>query len=276
MSAKEEHKNKAIVIGTDNHNSLGVIRSLGKMGVPVELIVITNDISKKTAVEYSRYVNKSHRIKDEYTELIPTLTNVTKNDFSYKSVVFTTSDTIAKLVDDNKKILERTCIIPKIKSKDRSLEQFLDKSYTNKIARESGLDVPNSMIIDLENYSLDIFSNIKYPCIIKPVCSFEGQKSDIRKFNNKNDLLSYLEILKEDYKNVMIQDYIDGVDSKMVGLVGFVAQNGEVFITGIMNKAREYPLNTGSTSYGAFSENKFNLDLNRVKEFISKTEYRGI
>src|SRR5699024_3363300 len=113
-------------------------------------------------------------------------------------------------------------------------------------------------------------------CIIKPVCSFEGQKSDIRKFNNKNDLLSYLEILKEDYKNVMIQDYIDGVDSKMVGLVGFVAQSGEVFITGIMNKAGESTLNTGSTSYGAFSENKFNLDLNRVKEFISKTEYRGI
>lgn len=271
----KEYKNKAIVIGTDNHNSLGVVRSLGKNGVTVELIVITNDISQKAAVEYSKYVNKSYRI-DDYAELIPALLHITKDDFYHKSVVFTTSDTVAKLVDDNKDVLEETCIVPKINSKDKSLRKLLNKSYTNKIAKEAGLEVPSSIIIDLTNYSSDILLNIKYPCIVKPVCSFEGQKSDIRKFNNKSDLISYLEILKEDYKNIMLQEYIDGTDSRMVGLIGFVTQSGEAFITGIMDKAREYPLNTGSTSYGAFSENKFNLNINKVKKFIKKTGYYGI
>jgi predicted ATP-grasp superfamily ATP-dependent carboligase len=69
MLAKK-HVNRAIVIGTDNHNSLGVVRSLGKMGVPVDLIVVTADTSKKTAVEYSRYIKSSYRIKDIHNELI--------------------------------------------------------------------------------------------------------------------------------------------------------------------------------------------------------------
>lgn len=276
MLIKEKCRNKAVVIGTDNHNSLGVIRSLGENDVLVNLIVITENISKKASIEYSKYVDKSYRIKDADTELIPTLLEITKDDLDYKSIVFTTSDTVAKIVDDNKDILERTCIIPKINSEDKRLSQLLDKSYANKIAKEAGLEVPSSKIVNLKENNLDIISILKYPCIVKPVRSLEGQKSDIRKLTNEEELVLYLETLEKDYENVLIQEYIDGVDSRMIGLVGFVTQSGEVFITGIMDKLREYPLNTGSTSYGAFSINKFNLEINKVKQFIKRTKYQGI
>jgi len=221
--------------------------------------------------------NYTDSTKDIHNELIETLVDITMYDYNHKSVVFTTSDAIAKLVDAHKTILEKTCVVPKINSDTLSLGQFLDKSYANMIAKESGLLVPDSVIVDLTEYNPQVIYNIEFPCIVKPVRSFEGQKNDIKVFNNQDKLVSYFTYLKnKNYRSVLVQQYIDGPESRMVGLVGFVANDGEVYITGIMDKKREYPLNTGSTSYGAFSYNKFNLDIEKVIAFIKRTRYIGI
>ena len=49
-------RNKAIVIGSDHYNTLGVIRSLGEKGIPVYLILITQN---EGFVDKSKYVAQS-------------------------------------------------------------------------------------------------------------------------------------------------------------------------------------------------------------------------
>ncbi len=269
------YKKYAVVIGTDNHNCLGVVRSLGQKGIPVLLVVITDNLQKKTAVEYSKYVKKSYRINNVFKDLVPTLIEIGTNIIKEKGVVFVTSDTIAKIIDENKADLEKYYILSKINDQKSVLSDLLDKSKSNKLAQEVGLKVPNSIILQLNRSYKGLINNVEYPCIVKPLASFEGQKSDIKIIENENQLKMYLEFLKNSYHRVLVQKYIDGKDSKMVGIIGFVKQSGEVIISGIMDKKREYPLNTGSTSYGSFTKNVFNLDIEKVKEFIIRTKYIG-
>lgn len=50
---------------------------------------------------------------------------------------------------------------------------------------------------------------MKYPCIVKPVISAEGDKRDIAICNSENQLLNVLEKLREKhYKRVLIQEYL--------------------------------------------------------------------
>lgn len=61
-------KAKALVISEDHYNALGVIRSLGEEGIPVDLVLTTE--SKKTFVDKSKYISNTVRVSHDEDQII--------------------------------------------------------------------------------------------------------------------------------------------------------------------------------------------------------------
>ena len=81
--------------------------------------------------------------------------------------------------------------------------------------------------------------------------------------------------LRNSYNRVLIQEYVDGEDAIMVEIVGYIAINGHIIIPAIIEKVREYPLNTGGTSYAKAVKSSVYVDVNKIYGFMSKIGYIG-
>jgi predicted ATP-grasp superfamily ATP-dependent carboligase len=189
---------------------LGVIRSLGKVGIPV--IVVSYE---KSDMGYcSKYVKKkyfsphpereekqfnSHLLdiseKFEGAELIPaddaTLTTVSKN-------------------------LNRLSIRFKVASPEWSVtEKFIDKKNTYELAHAIGVPAPISFspegLSEVKKYA----EIIQFPCLVKPRLShiyFEHLKKKMVKVFNKAELINAYNEANSIGSDIMVQEYIPGGD----------------------------------------------------------------
>ena len=265
-------KNKVIVIGPNHYNTLGVIRSLGEEDVPVNLILVSR---KENYVSKSKYVDKVWLVNESENEIISVLINYFNNE-KYKPIIIPTSDFVMKIIDNNFKLLNDKYILPNINNEPGRITKLMNKMEMNHLAMEAGLTVPKSWEIGFNEGTLPFKEDITYPCIVKPLSSIDGKKEDIVICKNKTELDKNLLILKNNYKRILIQEYIDGYDSKMLEIIGCVTNSKEIIIPGIIEKIREYPLVAGSTSYALISKESKYIDINKVNNFLYKLNYVGI
>lgn len=266
-------KNKAIVIGGNHYNTLGVIRSLGEKGVPVYLILISE---KENYICKSKYVTKFWQVIKSEKEIINVLLN-NFDDEEFKPVIMPTSDFGVEVLDKNFNLFKNKYILPNIDNLEGKITYLMNKKIMNEIAFESGLTVPKSFEVELNNKEICLPEEIIYPCIVKPLSSIDGKKEDIVVCKNELELKKSLLDLKQDYHIVLIQEYIYGPDSKMIEIIGCVTTNGkEIIIPAIIEKIREYPLMAGSTSYALATTESQYINNNNIHAFMKKLNYTGI
>lgn len=270
---------KVIIIGKNNYNTLGVIRSLGEKKIKSNLYLITaRSISGRM-----RYCSKSRYVKS--ASFYPALNDnlfkdllETKNTEGTKPVIIPTSDDAMIFLISKEKELSEKYILPQLGERLKENSNYLDKYLISQIAEKAGLIVPKSLIYykgdkDIINKA----SEITLPLIIKPVGSNEGPSNDIRIVDTLDQLSLELNSTFKNYQRVLIQEYISGHDSFMVELKGCVLlDSGEVILPGIIEKIREYPLNKGSTSFANLKALPEYVDVEAIEDFLSKTGFKGI
>lgn len=233
---------KAIVIGNDCYNTLGIVRSLGEKGVPVYLILITN---RKGYVNKSKYVVQSWSIAVPTEELIPLL-DEHFNEEEARPVVFPVTDDVVRIIDNNLDSLRTKYIMLNIKGIQGNVAGLMHKKAMNDVASEFGFITPRTWEIALNGQSVYL-DGLVFPCIVKPVLSEEGRKTDMVICENQTSLEQDLLRLSASYSRVLIQEYIeDDKDLKKIGIIGCVTIGGEIVSPAVMVKVREYPLNTGT------------------------------
>ena len=179
-------RNKAIVIGSDHYNTLGVIRSLGEKGIPVYLILITQN---EGFVDKSKYVAQSWSVHSSEKKILEILIRNFNNE-EFKPVIIPTSDFAVKIIDENLDMLKYKYITPNIKNTQGKITKLMNKKTMNEIAIKSGLTVPKTWEIFLNNqYRLP--DELTFPCIVKPISSVEGKKEDIVVCKNQLALEKY-------------------------------------------------------------------------------------
>src|SRR5699024_9693440 len=134
--------------------------------------------------------------------------------FQEDIVIIPTDDESALYLDKNSHLFNKKFRVPKIESSKYSIEELMNKQVMNDIARKNGFNVPISIDIDFKITKIeDIIKltreKIGFPCIIKPILSADGDKSDIILSNNSQSLQSSIEALEKKYKKVLIQQYIN-------------------------------------------------------------------
>jgi len=262
-------QNEVIIIGGDHHNTLGVIRSLGKVNIRPYVAIISKKL-KNSFVLKSKYVKKGWIFPSEELCIKFIFDNFSNNDC--KPILIATSDSAISCIDTNFEKLIDHFFIPNGGS-NGALTTLMNKKKLGDLASEVGFNVPKSWIcID------DIVLNeIQFPCIIKPMKSTMGSKNDIKIFNNQLELEQFYH--EKNLSNFIIQEYLD--KDFEFQLIGCSLNGGEeIIIPGYSKIIRSgYNTNTGFLEYRLshhFDNKELNIDLNKCKQLIEKCKYTGL
>lgn len=271
----EKMDNEVIVLGSNHHNPLGIIRSLGEAGVKSYFISIN---SPKNFVSKSKYLLKTWQVSTEQ-ELIHLLIN-NFEDSKKKPIIIPSDDYSAGLIDKNLNLLLPIFHLQNINQRENEILNLMNKLKMNVLAHNYGFLVPKSEEINLKDWMTHSNSSLKkfqltFPCIIKPIISSEGEKSDILVVHCLEELNKQFKKLNDDYTSVIVQEYIK--KEAEFGIQGFYDRlNGKVIFGGVVKKLRQSQNAPGSTTYGLIESENSYIDLEIIESFIKGINYSGI
>ncbi len=234
----------AIILGSD-FKALGVVRSLGRQGIPS--IVIDN---LPRSAWFSRYVVKRftwHGPMDG-DAFLHFLLGLGKEHHLDQWLLFPLQDEVVEFVARNTQQLAQ---VYRLVTQDWNVIQWaLDKRLTYRMAEEVGVPYPQTWYPVGED---DLKTReIAYPVIIKPAISIRFQHAMRLKalpVNNYEDLLaSYrlaASIINPD--EIMIQEIIPGGGQTQFSVATY-CKEGRVILSMTARRTRQYPIDYGLSS----------------------------
>lgn len=262
-------KNKVILIGGNHHNGLGLARSFGVNGIK-PYGVIVGEGAEHGFVRKSKYWAKTWVIKSD-DEIAEFLLNAFQNE-KEKPVVIPYSDGAAEEIDLNLDRLKEHFLLPSIGGQQGKIAELMDKQKQVEFAQTYGIPMAKSCVVDLNDIRLP--EDMIYPCIVKPVVSAEGEKSDIRKCDTETQTVAYLQELREKgYHRFLVQEYLI-YDTEYL-MVGSISGQNQCWFNS--KKIRVWPVVGGSSScLQITSENNVQDFFNEVRNAFGRVGYDGI
>lgn len=261
--------NKVIIIGKNHHHILAIARVFGVNGIKPYGIFV-GMFSVMGFARRSKYWRKVWSAKNN-AQVIDILRREFQNE-TQKPVVIPCSDAAAIELDNHLDELSQKYILGSFNHQQGKIPQLMDKfSQVEFVKNNLGLSMAESFIINLSDG--DIPAGLPFPCIVKPVVSAEGNKGDIRKFDDIESLREYLGVLKaKGYERILAQRFIDfDYECNMVGCCG-------EFISCILTKVIRHWPNVGGTGcfrqiIGDDDKHKF---CRSILEKLSALGYSGL
>ncbi len=251
--------NKAIVIGGDHHNSLGVIRSLGRVGIKPYVIIVSS--SKKSFVLKSKYIKQGWMIK-ESKQIVDFLLEKFGEE-QEKPIIITCADGLASEIDMNRDKLSEKFYVMCSTLSEGLITEYMDKHKMTDLAVKCGIKIPHSWT-NIEE--------VTYPCFVKPLVSKNGSKKEITVKHNKEDLISYCNEIDGE---LIIQEFIDK-DFEYQAIGCSLDGGKNIIIPGIAKIIRCSKVsNTGFLEYLPMEEFNFPY-MEECKKFIKATGYSGL
>ena len=196
----------SIVIGADHYNTLWVIRTLGYCGFKPSVIIYSPNVSNAYVLK-SRYVGNSWMVKD-----VESIMNILRDELIQgdvgKTFLFTTSDTIAEVIDKHYDELADRYVLSNCKDGKVRLGYWMDKWNMNGIAHNVGFNIPWTKSIDLMTEDALDVSEIHFPCILKPLKSLYGTKYDVRICHSAEEYRNVIRSMKGKCNYYIAQEYI--------------------------------------------------------------------
>ena len=263
----------AVILKLDHYQSLGIIRSLGKLKIPVYGIGISG-ISHSSL---SRYCKKSFTIDmdnlgDE--KLNNFLLNLADR-LNKRPVLIPTTDETALFVARNSEQLRNHFIFSD--SPADVISSFSNKKDCYFLARHYGIPTQKSIFPLTTNEVINFSREAVYPLVLKGIDGGKLEKKAGKKMvivENRSELLSYYKLLEDrDYPNLIIQEYIPQDHNQMWIFNGYfdLHSNCKAAFTGI--KIRQNPIYTGMTSFGVCRWNDKLIDLS--SKLMKEVGYHG-
>ena len=262
-------KNKVILIGGNHHNGLGLARSFGVNGIK-PYGVIVGEGAEHGFVRKSKYWAKTWAIKSD-DEIVEFLLNAFQNE-KEKPVVIPYSDGAAEEIDLNLDRLKEHFLLPSIGGQQGKIAELMDKQKQVEFVQTYGIPMAKSCVVDLNDIRLP--EDMIYPCIVKPVVSAEGEKSDIRKCDTETQTVAYLQELREKgYHRFLVQEYLI-YDTEYL-MVGSISGQNQCWFNS--KKIRVWPVVGGSSScLQVTSENNVQEFFDEVRNAFGQVGYDGI
>lgn len=266
---KRNKTKKVIVVGNDHFNTLNVVRALGKEGFS-PIVIIINDNQERSFVLKSRYISRGIVTKEK--DVIELLLKDLKEPGN-KVPLITTYDGASVLIDNHFEQLSHYFILPSISNHQGELTRMMDKELQMSFARKVGLDIPFSISVSLDSIREENFKDMLYPCIVKPQESYKGSKHNFRICGNKKELQNALTSLKNEIKEVLVQQFIP--NDELVLIAGVRTPEKTNFIIGEIDKTK---YSSSAHNIGASSMAYWNpttvID-KKCKELIELIDYYG-
>jgi predicted ATP-grasp superfamily ATP-dependent carboligase len=260
------------VITGGDFQGLGVVRTLGRKGIPVLLLDSDHCIGR-----YSRFTEKFVRSPHpaEPEPYLQFLMDVAEKENIHGWVIFPNSDEAVYVLSRYKKILEKLYRVPT--PPWEVIRSVYMKKETYRVAEENGIPAPKryevSGLEELEGLDLP------YPLVIKPsVRHHFYNKMKIKGFriNNKEELMKIYSQVSSviDPSEIIIQDFIPGGPKNLYSFCPFFKNRKT--ITGVAGRrARQHPMDFGHASTYVELVDIPELK-NLAEKFLGLIDYYGI
>ena len=256
-------KNKVIVFGRDNYNTLGLARQLGEENL--DLLFLMPEGIHHCATE-SKYCQHIKHVKD-HAEAIEYLLN-NYQDEPVKPILIAGADLEAEALDQHRNDLVKHYIVPGTREQGL-LTKIDDKNIMVPLAKEIGFTVPKSVMMTAES---EIPDDLEFPCLIKPAKYPSDHKKEfkMKKCDNREQLETILHQVRKD-SVFIVQEYIP--KDVEIFINGCRTWDDKITIAGTCYRDRYM----NDISHGHFRKGISELiDMNLVKTMLERIDFHGL
>lgn len=254
--------------------ALGIMRSLGKKGVPV----YAADPDLSAPAFRSRFCAGKLKLNLDPAEESDAVEAL--NDFARsiggRAILFWTSDESATFCARNAEALSEHFLLPK--NDPETIDRLQDKRGMYELAVEIGIPTPHADFPQSESDIDRIATTVEYPVMVKGIIGSRlaartGRKMAIAESAEELRAL-YRELEDPEEPNLMIQEIIPGDDDQVYIYNGYFDENSECLNPYTGHKIRQFPIHLGCASLGIC---RWNERVARTTErFMKALGYRGI
>lgn len=251
-----------IIFGDGHFNTLGMIRSLGEVGLYPDVVLVGRGNSAVSASRYIRQLHISETIESGLEYIILTYSKEKEKPF-----LLTGSDKIIAVIDRNYDYLINSFYFFNAGEKGR-INHLLSKKEQNLLAESCGFDVPIFEEVKIG----DKPTIVPYPLITKAIDStVENWKSQVYVCHNENELVDAYSKLKGE--RILLQQYIEKVNE--TGFDALTVNGGEE--TYLPLQLTYYDVTETSFGNSIFFFEPSDEELcEKVRKLMANTKYNGI
>jgi predicted ATP-grasp superfamily ATP-dependent carboligase len=263
-----------VILKLEHYGSLGIIRTLGRLGVPAYGV----DINPSAPGFHSRYCTGKFYWdidKAPQEESVNYLLEIGKQ-IGTQSILIPTSDDLAIFVADNAERLRQWYIFPRYDAHlVRALCSKKDMYY---LANKNEIPTAKTEFPQNREEVLRYAEQAMFPVMLKGI---DGNRLEARtgkkmvKVKDKDELLKQYDILEDlSDPNLMLQEYIPGGDDTVWMFNGYFNEQSDCLISFTGKKIRQNPVYTGMTCLGICLKNTAVEET--TTKFMKAIGYRGI
>ncbi len=263
----EDAATPVVVLGCFRHGGLAIVRSLGRLGVPVYAV----HADRWTPAFFSKYCRKGF-LWDLHTapadESLLFLKEVYRS-IGRRSVLVATSDVGAMFVADHAERLAEWFLFPDQHSD--LVRALCNKREMYYLAKQWKVPTPETAFPRSRSDVLQYLQTARLPVLLKPMYS---DVSRMVLVHTESELLSCYDAMHNPAKpNLMLQEYIPGGDEMTWTFNGYFERSGECNVAFTGRKLRNYPAYFGQASLGVCVRNDHVAET--TIQFMQAIGYRG-
>lgn len=266
-------KNKAVILGNNYYIGLSTIRCLGVEGVHTVAMDYSEEDRYAVASKYCNEKLIVPHFKKEKENFIQYLIDYSKKQ-SEKPVLIPCHDNYVEVIDEYLPTLKEYYYIPQ--TEQGLYTKVMNKDSLAILAKEHGMNVPETVEIGEDNFYEKIEDIIKFPCLVKPVDSPAFVNKFRKKLfivNSREELDEAIELAQNADLEVIVQRIIPGFDDHMHTFDAYLNQDAKVTHWVTCQKLRQYPINYGASVY---TVQKYVPEIYEIgSKFLEAIKYKG-
>ncbi|HVI78850.1 MAG TPA: hypothetical protein VM715_11955, partial [Candidatus Acidoferrum sp.] len=263
-----------VVLKSIAHGGLGVVRSLGRLGINAYTI----EADAWTPAFYSRYNRGAVRLDIETAPAERALYELERlaKRLGVPSVIIPSTDYAAIFLADHYGRLQRSFIF--LEQSPELLRKLYSKREMYYLAKQHGVFTAETSFPLCRQDVLTFLETATFPLVLKAI---DGTRLDARCgkkmfiVNSANELLDLYDALEDPRTpNLMLQEYIAGVDDSVWMFNAYFNRNSECLIAHTGKKLRQCPAFSGYTSLGVCMRN--DVVHETATRFLRGLNYSGL
>jgi D-aspartate ligase len=263
-----------VVLSAQNYGTLGIIRSLGRLGIPVYAV----DADPRRAASYSKYLRGRFRFDLAGATADATVDYLREvgRKLGTRAVLIPTWDETALLASEAYAALSDRFLLPH--QPEKLAFELASKKEMHRLAKRDSIPTPDvTFPADVEEVR-EFAARALFPVMLKGIDGNRLKRRTGRKMEivtNPEDLVRlYAEMEDPADPNLMLQEYIPGGDDSIWMFNGYFDANSDCLASFTGRKLRQTPPYTGVTSLGVCLRNDAVEQM--TQSWMKRLGYRGV
>lgn len=265
-----------VVLRPDHHGSLGLIRTLGRMGVPVFGV----GSQPSSAGMISRYCQGKFVFERDFADADAWVAflKVVARKIRRRPLLTCTNDVSSTFIAQNAAALRESFLFQE--NSAELVQTLTDKKQMYFLAKRLGIPTAETSFPQSRKDVIDFLEggSAPFPIMLKGIdgASLERRgKPKMVIVRNSRELLSQYDWIEDpSHPGLMLQEYIPGGDDSVWMFNGYFNGNSDCLLGIAGRKLRQHPVYTGATSLGICLQNQAVEET--TKTLMKAVGYRGV